>query len=348
MLSLFRNPLFSLLRRLWWLSVLIPAAAWGLGGMEGLWLAVQFMAAGLGLLIGAATVALEHGAYVTLRDVLRRFISGYRFLCPRCLHFAHFRFACGACGNEVEAFLVGTGGAYVNECAACHEPLFSYSVIKGRGVRAYCDNCFGNCDRDVYHQRRVSVLATLLPADFESFGRLPGAQRNQSKDNVSFVCLDDGERLNYLLDYGNLPGGIASVYSSNYVMTAHALKHLEAVWLDVAGLEPLQLGRTIDAFIRQSESAGSGRSEILVCVRQTSPDPVIKSRLEAQFKRVRYGLEPADFLSLEVAAELEESRSQLSETILTLNLNSAATLAAQAQPVKQPLGERPIPAKLVD
>jgi len=342
MLSLFRNPLFSLLRRLWWLSVLIPAAAWGFGGTEGLWLTVQVMAAGLGLLVGVVTIALEHGAYVTLRDVLRRFISGYRFLCPRCLHFAHFRFACGACGNEVEAFLVGTGGAYVNECAACHEPLFSYSVINGRGVRAYCDNCFGNCDRDVYHQRRVGVLATLLPADFESFGRLPGAQRSQSKDNVSFICLDDGERLNYVLNYSN------TLWGRDYVMPAHALNHLEAVWLDVAGLEPLQLGRTIDAFIRQSGSAGSGPSDILVCVRQTSPDPVIKSRLEAQFKRVRYGLEPANFLRLEVAAELEAARSQFSETVVTLNLNSAATLAPQAQPVKQPLGERPIPAKLMD
>ena len=44
---------------------------------------------------------------------LRRAL-GHRFLCPDCLHFGEPRYACGACGDEIEPFVVQTTKRAVN------------------------------------------------------------------------------------------------------------------------------------------------------------------------------------------------------------------------------------------
>ncbi len=162
MLALFRNPLLRLLGRLWWLPALTIVAAWGLGGERGLRLAGLGVVAYLAAVAGIVGAASAHGAYAASRERARHRSAQHRFLCPDCLHFGDFDFACGACGKRVEAFLVHTSGAYVNDCPHCHEHLLSREGLDGRGVQAHCERCKGNCDRAIHHERQVRVLATLL------------------------------------------------------------------------------------------------------------------------------------------------------------------------------------------
>ncbi|HWQ33066.1 MAG TPA: hypothetical protein VNQ79_09440 [Blastocatellia bacterium] len=67
---LFRNPLLQLLRRLWWLPVMLVALAWGVGERSG-WRAFQLVC----LLSAFVAVLYEH---------FRHRAARHRFLCPRC------------------------------------------------------------------------------------------------------------------------------------------------------------------------------------------------------------------------------------------------------------------------
>src|SRR5262245_416258 len=137
MLALFRNPLLRLLGRLWWLPALALVAAWGLGGERGLRLAGLGIVGYLDAVAGMIGVAWAHGAYAGSPARARRYSSDHRFLCPDCLHFGDFDFACGACGKKVKAFPVHTNGAYINDCPDCHAHLLPRDGLDGRGVRAY-------------------------------------------------------------------------------------------------------------------------------------------------------------------------------------------------------------------
>ncbi len=293
MLPLFRNPLFSLLRRFWGLPIIIPALAWGFGGLKGLELALEFLVTCLVIIIGIVGTALAHGWYAKLRESIRRRVSGYKFLCPSCLHFGDFHFACGACGAEVEPFLVNTCGVYVNDCLECHQPLFSEREGNTAGPKAYCPNCLDRCERNPHHSRRVRVVATILSRDFDLFCCLPGAQKGQARDGTQFLYLDDGSDLSFVLDLSDLQ------QSRDTKMPAHASLNLEAIWLDAAGAESLELARAVDAFLRTPVGAAIRQADVSFCLRQEEPDPVLENRLEAQFQRVRCGIEPMNLLSSE-------------------------------------------------
>src|SRR4030095_6691351 len=124
------------------------------------------------------------------------------------------------------------------------------------------------------------------------FARIPGARRGRALDHTSFVMIDDGECLSYILTCENMAG------SEEPAAPAHAFHHLAAVWLDVSDVEPLQLARTLDALIRQAQLPTAEWREMTICVRQTLIDPLVKRRLEAQFQTIRYGIELEEFLAL--------------------------------------------------
>jgi hypothetical protein len=80
------------------------------------------------------------------------------------------------------------------KCPRCQRSLLS---ADGDGVRAYCKQCKGNCDRAIYHQRQVRVLATLRPADSQSLYRAISGQEYQPQGGKGYVY-DDGVRLAYV------------------------------------------------------------------------------------------------------------------------------------------------------
>lgn len=229
MLSLFRNPLLRLLGQRWWLPVLtLLVAGFGLWGERGLRLASIGTVAYLAVIAGIIGTAWAHGTWAAFRQRLRRRAARHRFLCPHCLHFGDFQFSCGACGEKVEAFLVHTNGAYVNDCSNCHQPLFSRDGQDGWGVRAHCQQCRGNCNRVTHHEHQIRVRATLLPDDFAVLCRTVGAPERQAQDRVRYTYADDGARLTYILDLSTVTETLRSLPAT------HALWDVEPAWPEAA------------------------------------------------------------------------------------------------------------------
>jgi predicted nucleic acid-binding Zn ribbon protein len=300
MLSLFRNPLFVLLGRFWWLAVVALAVARAAGGEAGLRFAAYGLLMFAAALGGLAAAAFAHGAWKTVAARVRRRVKGHSFLCPHCLHVDRFRYACGACGDEADGVAVLTGGAYVNDCPHCRAELFPRERAPELRAWAYCGNCFGVSGARPHHERRVAVAATLLAEDFDTLREFAGAREQRAKDRLGFFCLDDGETLQYVLDCGGAEADEAGPLDS------HALRLIESVWVDAAGVEPLRFGRAVDAFIRRARLNADERGEILVCVRQPELEAFARNRLEAQFKNIRYGVEPGRVLRGKDAAGAAE------------------------------------------
>jgi hypothetical protein len=325
MSALFRNPLLRLLGRLWWLPALTLVAAWGLGGERGLRMAGLGIAAYLAAIAGIVGAAWAHGAYAASRERTRHRSSDHRFLCPGCLHFGDFDFACGACGKRVEAFLVHTSGAYVNDCPHCHAHLLSRDGSDGRGVQAHCERCQGNCDRAVHHKRQVRVLATLLPADFTSLCQTIGAQEKQAQGGIGYACDDDGVRLTYLLNLNSLTD------ASRSLPDAHALWEVECIWLDASGDDrqklALDLGKAADQFIRRADLTDQQRQALTVCVPQVTLDPVVQRVLETRFGAIKYGVAATDFLG-RAAKTLPTSKTYPDSSSTTCDTSEPAVVSS--------------------
>ncbi|HWQ33065.1 MAG TPA: hypothetical protein VNQ79_09435 [Blastocatellia bacterium] len=281
--------------------------------------------------VGLCAVALPHYWVASARETIRRRNSGQRFLCPECLFFDSYQFACGRCGGQVELLPVYTRGLYVDTCPQCRESLFEGHHKPGEAppkvpeVQAYCQTCRGDSPRRIHHCRRVRVAATLREEDFAKLcqtagqmerrvrrgplvSRYPddgfitfGLKISEEGDHrvrhpVRYACVDDGECLTYILlcDHEG--------WLEETVPPQHALRHIEAIWLDAENISPLRLGQAIDRFIRHSGLAEAKEPAIKVCVPQTRLDPVVSSRLETLLGRISYGVAAADFLSPGTAA----------------------------------------------
>ena len=132
--TLARNPLLRSLTQNWWLPVLVApffVAFLGAPALAAL-LPLLFGA----MVVGIAGAACAHAGLAALQEGLRHERHGHRFLCPHCLRFGEFRYACGACGHEVDPLIVHTRGAYVNDCAECGAHLCARDgrmlAMKGR------------------------------------------------------------------------------------------------------------------------------------------------------------------------------------------------------------------------
>jgi hypothetical protein len=333
MLALFRNPLFRLAGRLWWLPVLSGASAWAFGVSLTAPLAAAAMLFGVGLTM--VVLASLHGSGRALDEGLRHSVAGHRFLCPECLHFGGRHFACGACRCEVERFIVDTDGAYVNDCPHCHATLISRDGDDGQGIHAYCRNCSAVSDLTL-HERQVLVLGALSTGDFLSFCK--STLKEEWTPGECFVVADDGKRLTYLLNLEALPARTAPLPSP------HAVHALEKVWLDGAEAAPLALGRSLDRLSRLI-GTGESRRELTFCIGQHEMPPAAMHTLAARFDRAWYGVPPAE-VSRSVAAigpeavvhHWSEGNIRVLGALRTADLHSLERVTdASGQPL---LGER--------
>jgi HEAT repeat protein len=211
----------------------------------------------------------------------------YRFLCPNCLHFGSFDFACGQCWAEIPGY---ANGENTQTCPRCQGSLLS---ADGDGVRAYCKQCKGNCDRAIYHRRQVRVLATLRTADSQSLHRAVSGQEYQPQGGKGYVY-DDGAQLAVVLNL--------STFRDEALPPSHthALWEIESIWLGLTSSDPKELalewGEAADCFINQTKLTEGQRQAITVCVRQAEANPVVRAVLETRFGVVRSGVTEAEFL----------------------------------------------------
>ena len=210
-----------------------------------------------------------------------------RFLCPNCLHFGDFDFACGECWAEIPRYTIGN---QTQTCPHCRQSVLSADA---GGLRAYCKQCQGNCDPAIYHQRRVRVLATLRSADSELLCRAIRGQESRSLGGKGYVY-DDGAQLAFVLNLSTFRG------EALRPSRTHALWEMESIWLDQTASEPkglaLEWGEAADRFINQTKLTEAQRREINVCVRQAEANSVVKAVLDARFGGVRSGVTEAEFL----------------------------------------------------
>ncbi len=210
-----------------------------------------------------------------------------RFLCPNCLHFGAFAFACGECWSELPEY---ANGKNTETCPRCLQSLCS---ADGDGVRAYCQQCKANCDRTIYHQRQVRVLATLRPVDSQSLYRAVSGQGCQPQGGRGYIY-NDGARLIYVLNLS----GFAD--NAHFLPPTHALWEAQSIWLDVPASNPkelaLDLGDAADRFIAQAKLTDVQRQAFTVCVQQAEIDPIVKTVLATRLGEVKYGVTMPVFL----------------------------------------------------
>jgi HEAT repeat protein len=161
------------------------------------------------------------------------------------------------------------------------------------GVRAYCKQCKGNCDRAIYHQRQVRVLATLRSADSRSLYQAMSGQEHQPQGGKGYVY-DDGAWLAYVLSLSDFTDEAHSLPQT------HALWEAQTIWLDVSASNPkelaLEVGDIADRLVVQAKLTEEQRQEMTVYVHQSEADPVVKPVLETRFGKVGYGVTPPAFL----------------------------------------------------
>src|SRR5262249_38788395 len=153
-----------------------------------------------------------------------------------------------------------------------------------------CTHCQATCDRHVYHRRQVRALATLLPVDLATLRDASGAGETEAHENHGY-CHDDGGRLTYVL------GPVDPDDTAVALPRGHSVRaSIKPVWLDGAGIEPLELGQALDRFIFEAGLTEAQRRTMTVCVRREALEPAAQNVLAARFGAIRYGVAPADLL----------------------------------------------------
>ena len=206
-----------------------------------------------------------------------------RFLCPNCLHFGDFAFACGECWAE----LPGYANRKNTRICRCKRSLRS---SEGDGVRAYCKRCKANYDRSIYHQRQVRVIATLLADDSLSLYKTISGQESQPQGGRGYLY-DDGTRLTYILDLSTV------TEASRSLLRTDAFGEMEFIWLDSEANTSLELVEAADRFLRQANLTKKQQHALMVCVPQDIIEPAARIWLAAHFGTVKQGVAAADFLS---------------------------------------------------
>ncbi|HEY7546383.1 MAG TPA: hypothetical protein VID27_15955 [Blastocatellia bacterium] len=313
MFPLFQNPLLRLIRSAWWLAallvVIVPLILFGRWGLE---FALIGGAGLLTLIAGMIGAAGLHGAAVSVDKAINRWFSHHRFLCPNCLHFGQFHFACSQCGTRIHLFIVNTGGAYIIKCPHCRRALFSEPKNK---IAAWCERCQATCDLDPHHHRQVRVVATLFPRDFERLCKESGAEKDVSIDGIRCSWKDDGKQLTYILQLGDL---------AHARDESHALWDVEALWVSADENEVLKLGQASDQLILNARLSDSRAKLMTVCVPQAEISPTVSHVLTTRFGQIRCGIEAASFICEDESSQ----RIILDKAGETINI-SASVDAAQ-------------------
>lgn len=282
----YRHPVFRRLKGIcygWMPALVIGSLVIGRFEVAGwlIFVSLAFLLAVVALLV----VATQHGKVAGAARSVKRLAHGWRFLCPTCLQFGPERFACGACGAEVEEFVLLTHGLYLNDCSACKSPIFRDD---SHAARARCAHCAGECD-EKQHRRRVRVFGVLDDGSLQRLRHWPLVVRVATAG--AYLQGDDGQQVTVVVDLGE-PPGVADAFGP-----PHAARAVEALWLGGAWEDPLALAQALDRFIRRAHLTPSARYALAIWVRDEQWDAVLRNVLEARFPKVEYGVSVETFLS---------------------------------------------------
>lgn len=213
-----------------------------------------------------------------------------RFLCPSCLRFGAIRFACQACGLEIDPFIVHTQGWTTDLCPHCEATLELRREPVRQRVRAYCGHCPARCDPMIYHRRGVRVLAAFAFDDLLALHQTTAVPVSR---RPGVVCgYDDGERLTYLLSADDLPRGGRSLPRD------HAARAVAGIWLDAGAADPLGLGGDVDRLIQRAGWTHAQRRGMTVSLRVNALGGAAYRMLTARFGALQWEVTAARFLSL--------------------------------------------------
>jgi DNA-directed RNA polymerase subunit RPC12/RpoP len=300
--SLLNNPLVRFLARMWWLPAMLlviipflPRVGPGTG----------WLAAGAAALLGLAAGTLAPPTILSWtagrRAQNRRNAEKLRFLCPACLCFGDFRYACGGCDKELNPMIIQTSGRLVDRCPHCHQKVSGGEQPGTDAVKAFCGACGADHELAVHHRRRVRVLGTLVPADFDTV--TAGASSNVDPKGVRWTRRDDGAELTYLLSLGDLAGSRLALPAE------HAARRAESLWLSEA--DPLALGQAVDSYLTLAELDDERLAAMAGCVRSEQLDPAATRLLSARFGSVKFGVAAAEFFPTPAIAGQDGSRVPL-------------------------------------
>ena len=286
---IYRHPVFRLLRPVCYgLMPLMLVAALFSGHFR---IAGQLVVLDLlfvGLVLAVMALSTQHGKLVGAARTVRARSSGWRFLCPSCLRFGPVRFACGACGGEVEAFVLDTRGCYLNDCPHCHEEVFPRFFYRGNPTGARCDHC-GDATDPLFHCRRVRVVAVLDAASLRALAAVGRFSQTSGREG-EHLCWDDGETLTYVINVSEPRAG------EEPFPTGHAAPHPDPLWLRQPWSAVHACGQARDRFIRRAGLTEAGRRAQPVALRTGDWDPVTRRLLESRFPNLRDDAEPTELL----------------------------------------------------
>ncbi|MCI0338932.1 MAG: HEAT repeat domain-containing protein, partial [Acidobacteria bacterium] len=230
---------------------------------------------------------ITHQEQYDLRNAAQR-VPQNRFLCPNCLNFGEFRYACGYCWEEVKISRWFSTDLENKKCPHCEKSFSPPAEMPWYGLLAQCEHCKEKFDRTIYHHREFRVLGSLQSIDYAQLCHAIIAQETNLRGSRGYIC-DDGVRLTYLLDL--------SVLTDSAISLPHAPAwgEIEAIWLDaVEDNSPpwdFELIKMTDRFIAQSAI----QSGLKVCISHPELNEVVKNALSARFGIIEYEIAAADF-----------------------------------------------------
>jgi hypothetical protein len=260
-----------------------------LAGLEALRFTLTLSGAFLVGVLGLLGLSTQHAQLIEGRRRLARLAAGHRFLCPGCLQFGPVRYACGGCMGELEPIVIHARGFYLNDCPHCHMRVFPrWYARKGCVPAAYCAACEGAFNLRV-HQRQVRVLGVLDAKDLDRLRMVPDAPA-LTGSGMGYFYGDDTACLTYVVNAGD------PREEGGELPRTHAVRDLEAVWMDRVLEEPLALGQALDRFIRRAGLTESERRALRVCVRPETLPAAARNLLESRFGTIEYGVTAGQFL----------------------------------------------------
>lgn len=208
-----------------------------------------------------------------------------RFLCPHCLQFGELLYACPGCWEEGGVLRARLNVGNLQACPCCRASLYPEP---SQDHLAFCEQCHQVSDARLHHDHRTVAFGALGVASFtwmcEAFGHEAGhgSALRLTNDEARGPYLDGRESF-YLLDVSTAAEGV------DITGPRHALRHLECLFFSGAGLEPLELGRMVDRFIRQTRLSGGQRRTLEVLIREPSLPPALTSVLRSRLPRLNFG-----------------------------------------------------------
>ena len=206
-----------------------------------------------------------------------------RFLCPNCLRWGGYRYACGGCWRAVRDKLVAAQG----ECPRCRQTL------RPEAVRARCEHCEYGGDSAIYVQKPIRVVATLRATDYAAFCHATGVPPEQSPGGLGYAY-DTGTRLVYVLNLEAVLAAAASFPALPVIQT------IEAIWLDASGddleAQAFSLAEAADKFVRQQDVTEAMRRAMNIVVCRETPESIIEHVVTTRFGSVSYVKTATEFL----------------------------------------------------